>query len=132
MDEHTKRRLFWGFVSTWLSKLASSIIQFVQIPVLFHFWSLRLNGEWMILTAIPSYLSFSNIGFGSVAGNEMTMLMAREDKDGALSVFQSCWWLISLLMGITGLLMCAALYYLPVAQLLHLSTIDDHDARMIL
>ncbi|HVG26531.1 MAG TPA: lipopolysaccharide biosynthesis protein [Acidobacteriaceae bacterium] len=132
MDEHTKRRLLVGFITTWLSKLASSIIQFVQIPVLFHFWSIQMNGEWMILTAIPSYLSFSNIGFGSVAGNEMTMLMARGEQETALSVFQSCWWLISIVLGITGVIMCGALYFLPVARLLHLSTIDDSDARWVL
>ncbi len=132
MDEQTKRRLFVGFITTWLSKLASSIIQFVQIPVLFHYWSLQLNGEWMILTAIPSYLSFSNVGFGSVAGNEMTMLMARDDQDAALSVFQSCWWLISLVLGLTGALMCVVLYNLPVADMLHLSSVDNHDARLIL
>jgi O-antigen/teichoic acid export membrane protein len=132
MDEHTRRRLFVGFLTTWISKLASSIIQFVQIPVLFHFWSIQMNGEWMILSAIPSYLSFSNIGFGSVAGNEMTMLMARGEQDAALSVFQSCWWLISLVLGLTGAAMCVALYSLPVADLLHLSSISNSDARWVL
>ena len=132
MDERTRKRLFVGFLTTWLSKLASSIIQFVQIPVLFHYWSIQMNGEWMILTAIPSYLSFSNIGFGSVAGNDMTMLMARGEQDAALAVFQSCWWLISVVLGITGVLMCLLLYSLPVARLLHISTINDSDARWIL
>ena len=132
MDERTRNRLFVGFITTWISKFASSIIQFVQIPILFHYWTIQMNGEWMVLSAIPSYLSFSNIGFGSVAGNEMTMLMARQEKDAALGVFQSCWWLISLLMGLTGAAMCVALYFLPVSKLLHLSTIDDHDARWIL
>jgi len=40
----------------------------------------------------------------------MTMLMARKDQDGALRVFQSCWWLISLMLGVTGALMCVALW----------------------
>ena len=129
MDERTRNRLFVGFITTWISKLASSIIQFVQIPILFHYWTIQMNGEWMILSAIPSYLSFSNIGFGSVAGNEMTMLMARGEQDAALSVFQSCWWLISLVLGVLGIAMCAALYFLPVADLLHLSSIGNTDAR---
>jgi len=132
MDERTRNRLFVGFITTWLSKLASSIIQFVQIPILFHYWTIQMNGEWMILSAIPAYLSFSNIGFGSVAGNEMTMLMARGEQEAALSVFQSCWWLISIVLGVTGAAMCVALYLLPVADLLHLSSIDNSDARWIL
>lgn len=132
MDEATRKRLVVGFLTTWVSKLASTVIQFVQVPVLLHFWSLTLNGEWMILSAIPSYLSFSNIGFGSVAGNEMTMLMARGEQDAALAVFQSCWWLITLLMALAGLLMSAAIYWLPMSQLLHLTAISNQDARYIL
>ena len=91
MDSSTKRRLFLGFVSNWVGKLASTIIQLVQVPVFLHFWSVPLYGEWMIVNSIPAYLSFSNIGFGSVAGNEMTMMVARDDREGALRVFQSCW-----------------------------------------
>lgn len=132
MDERTRNRLFVGFITTWISKLASSIIQFIQIPVLFHYWTTPLIGEWMILSAIPSYLNWSNIGFGSVAGNEMTMLMARQEQEAALSIFQSCWWLISIVLGVTGAVMCVALYTLPIADLLHLSSISNSDARWIL
>ena len=49
MDERTRNRLFVGFITTWISKLASSIIQFVQIPVLFHYWTTPLIGEWSLL-----------------------------------------------------------------------------------
>ncbi|HTV07914.1 MAG TPA: lipopolysaccharide biosynthesis protein [Candidatus Aquilonibacter sp.] len=62
----------------------------------------------------------------------MTMLMARGEQEAALSVFQSCWWLISIVLGVTGAAMCVALYLLPVADLLHLSSIDNSDARWIL
>jgi hypothetical protein len=61
-------RLLLGFLSNWLNMLASTIIQFVQIPVFLHFWSTPLYGEWMVVNSIPTYLSFGNIGFGTVAG----------------------------------------------------------------
>jgi O-antigen/teichoic acid export membrane protein len=132
MDGSTKRRLLLGFISNWLSKLASSIIQFVQIPVFLHFWSTPLYGEWMVVNSIPTYLSFSNIGFGSVAGNEMTMMVAREDREGALRVFQSCWWLIAIICTFTILLLSGALYYLPAAHLLKLNHIGETDAKWII
>jgi len=78
---------------------------------------------------VPTYLSFSNIGFGSVAGNEMTMLMTRDEKDAALGVFQSCWWLISLMMGATIAAMCGVLYFLPVARLLNLTLLSEYDVK---
>jgi O-antigen/teichoic acid export membrane protein len=129
MDDRTKRRLFVGFATTLVSKAASTVIQLVQVPVLMHFWGRSMFGVWGILTAIPTYLSFSNIGFGSVAGNEMTMLMARGEQDAALGVFQSCWWLISLVMGATVAAMSGVLYFLPVGRLLNLTLLSEHDVK---
>ena len=116
MDYSTKRRLFLGFLSNLISKFAASIIQLVQVPVFLHFWSVPLYGEWMIVTAIPTYLSLSNMGFGNVAGNEMTMMTARGDRKSALGVFQSCWWLISIVCSGVMVVLGAALYFFPVAE----------------
>src|ERR1700686_472802 len=113
MDSSVKRRLTPAFISNWLSKLASTIIQLIQVPVFLHFWSVPLYGGWMIINSIPAYLSFSNVGFGTVAGNEMTMLVARDDREGALRVFQSCWWLIAIICTATIVLLSGTLYYLP-------------------
>jgi O-antigen/teichoic acid export membrane protein len=132
MDDRTKRRLLVGFATTLVSKAASTVIQLVQVPVLMHFWGRAMFGVWGILTATPTYLSFSNVGFGSVAGNEMTMLMARGEQDRALGVFQSCWWLISLVIGATMAAMSAVLYFLPVGQLLNLSQLSEHDVKWVL
>ena len=96
MDGSTKRRLLLGFIVNWIGRLAATLIQLIQVPVFLHFWSTPLFGEWLILNSIPAYLTFSSIGFGNVAGNEMTMMVARNDREDALRVFQSCWWLIVL------------------------------------
>lgn len=132
MDTSTKRRLVLGFISNWISKLATTIVQLVQVPVFLHFWSVPLYGEWMIVTAIPSYLNVSNFGFGNVAGNEMTMMTARGDRDGALRVFQSCWWLITFICSACIVLLALALYYTPAAKLLKLHAIDATDTKWII
>jgi len=132
MDDRTKRRLFVGFVTTLVSKAASTVIQLVQIPVLIHYWGETTLGVWLILSGLPTYLSFSNVGFGSVAGNEMTMLMARKEQDAALGVFQSCWWWISLVMGLTGAGMSVALWLLPMGRLLNVKSLSEHDVSWVL
>lgn len=132
MDSSVKRRLTLGFISNWISKLASTIIQLVQVPVFLHFWAVPVYGEWMILNSIPSYLSFSNIGFGSVAGNEMTMMVAREDRQGALRVFQSCWWFIAMICSAVIALLSIVLYYIPAARLLKIHNINPSDAKWII
>lgn len=132
MDHSVKRRLTLGFISNWISRLASTIIQLVQVPVFLHFWAVPLYGEWMIVNSIPSYLSFSNIGFGSVAGNEMTMMEAHGDREGALRVFQSCWWLIAIICTVVIALLSGALYYIPAAKLLKLHNMSPSDAKWII
>src|SRR5271154_1753945 len=132
MDVSTKRRLMLGFLTNWEGKLSSTVIQFVQIPVFVHFWSVPLYGEWMIVNSIPAYLSFSNVGFGSVAGNEMTMLVARDDRAAALRIFQSCWWLIAIICTATIVLLSGTLYYLPASRLLKLTTLGESDTKWII
>jgi O-antigen/teichoic acid export membrane protein len=132
MDSSTKKRLLLGFLSNWIAKLASTVIQLVQVPVFLHFWNVPLYGEWMIVSSMPAYLSFSNAGFGSVAGAEMTMLVAGDDREGALRVFQSCWWLIALICGAVILILSGALYLLPSGFFSRFSSIGESDARWII
>jgi O-antigen/teichoic acid export membrane protein len=121
-----------GFASNWFGKLASTIIQLIQVPVFFHFWATTVYGDWLIVTAIPTQLSFSTIGFGNVASNEMTMLVAGGDREGALRVFQSCWWLISIVCVVVGLLLVPVLYFVPVASVLPIRAISQSDAKWII
>ena len=132
VDGGTRRRLLLGLASNWVSRMAGSIVQLVQVPVFLHFWSVSLYGDWLLVNAIPSYLSFSNIGFGSVAGNEMTMLMGRKDQAGALRVFQSCWWLIVLLCGAVTFVFAGVLYVLPLSRWLNLTAMSPSDAKWVI
>ena len=131
MDNAQRRRMALGFLSNWVSRLAGTLIQLVQVPVFLTHWSAPVYGEWIAINAIPSYLSFSNIGFGSVATNEMTMLMGREDREGALRVFQSCWWLIALICATTILLLAGAVLVVPT-RWFGFSMISATDTRWIL
>ena len=132
MDNATRKRMTLGFLSNWVSRLVGTLIQLIQVPVFLHFWSLPLYGEWIAVNAIPSYLSLSNMGFGSVAGNEMTMLKARDDQEAALRVFQSCWWLISLVCAGTIFILGVVLFTLPVASWHVFKALSEADARWIL
>ena len=132
MDGPTKRRLLLGFLVNWIGRLASTIIQLVQVPVFLHFWNTPLFGEWMVVTSIPSSLGFTNAGFGTVAGNEMTMMVARDDRESALRVFQSCWWLISIICTTSIVLLSGTLRFIPAARLLKLAHISETDTKWII
>jgi O-antigen/teichoic acid export membrane protein len=132
MEGGIKRRLALGFASNWVGKLASTITQLVQVPLFFHFWAASVYGNWLIVSAIPTYLTFSSIGFGNVASNEMTMLNSAGNREGALGVFQSCWWLISIICAAVGMLLVLVLYLVPAASLLNIHAISESDTKWII
>jgi O-antigen/teichoic acid export membrane protein len=132
MERDVRRRLTLGFASNLINKLSTAFIQLVQVPVFLHYWTVALYGEWLILSSIPAYLSLSNIGFGSVAYNEMTMSIGAGDQDRALRVFQSCWWLIIALCSTAGITLGVALWVVPIADLLNFHQIGEDDTRWAL
>ena len=95
MSSGVRRRLFTGAGATALSPVITALVQVVSVPILLHFWGARLYGEWLIVSAIPSYLALSDMGFSTVAGNEMTMRVGARDYAGAIETFQSTWALVS-------------------------------------
>lgn len=115
-----------------MGKATGTIIQLIQVPIYFHFWATTVYGDWLIISAIPTQLTFTSAGFGSVAANEMTMLMAGGDREGALRVFQSCWWLIAFIGMAIGLLLVPVLYFVPVADLLNSHAISAVDTKRII
>lgn len=94
----------------------SIVAQLVSVPLFLHCWGIELYGEWLLLSIIPAYIAMSDIGFGSIAGTEMTLLFAAGEKTKALKVFQSTWTLIS---GISLLLLLSIAVVLPVVDVRH-------------
>lgn len=127
-----KQRLIHGIGAQAFSQLVSLIVQLCTVPLFIHFWGKSLYGEWVLLTTIPSYFSLSDLGFASAAGNEMTMRMARNDKEGTLQVFQSAWVLVSLLSLGACLLALVVVSLLPVHTWLKLQTISLQDVRVLI
>jgi O-antigen/teichoic acid export membrane protein len=133
MSTHSlKRRLIAGFGANTFSRLSTTLTQIFSVPVFLSHWGVHLYGEWILLNTIPSYLGLSDVGFGSVAGNEMTMLAAAENFEQALVVFQSVWVLTTVITSVVGLLLIAAVWFLPLGTWLHMHAISPPDAKLII
>src|SRR5271155_3693072 len=81
-----QRRLIAGFGANTFSRLSTTLTQILSVPVFLTHWGTHLYGEWILLNAIPAYFGLSDVGFGSVAGNDMTMLAAAGNFGEALVV----------------------------------------------
>lgn len=65
------------------------VIQLASLPLFLHRWDVATYGTWLMLSAIPAYLSMADVGMVSTAGNRMTMAMGRGDTRQANAIFQS-------------------------------------------
>jgi O-antigen/teichoic acid export membrane protein len=127
-----QKRLYRGIGATALGPLVTAVIQFGTVPLLLHAWGAAKYGDWLILSAIPSYLSLTNLGFGDASGSDMTMRVGVGDRAGALETFQSSWvLLLSLSAAVFSIAFCAV-WWIPWHHWLHLSDLSDHSAAAVL
>lgn len=127
----SRQRLLRGFAASAMTPVLAVFIQIVNVPLFLHRWGAATYGEWLILIAFPTYLLLSDLGFSSVAGNEMAMQVARGNRTLALAIFQSTRILITLASATMAAAAVIAVQFTPVVMWLHITHISRHDAKAI-
>lgn len=79
------------------------IIQLVSVPVLLGAWGVPMYGEWLVLSAVPTYVALSDLSFSSVAGNLMVMHEAAGRHTEAVALGRRLWSIITVMTGIAVL-----------------------------
>lgn len=132
MSNFLKRRLLQSAGATSLGPILTAFIQIVSVPIFLHFWGAKLYGEWLVLSALPVYFGLTDFGIGSVAGNEMTMLVAKGEKDSAIEVFQSTWLLTTCLSLAFSSILAVGIWLLPAEKWLKLAILSRGQVIAIL
>lgn len=132
MNSNLKNRLLRGFGANGLSQIVTVVIQIVSVPIFLQSWGQELYGEWLIISAIPTYISMSDIGFTTAAANDMTMNVARGEKSSALEVFQSIWLLISFISFIIIITATSIVYLFPVSNWLNLTELNQSEVKGVI
>ena len=131
MSRSVRGRLVRGFGANAFGNVLTILIQLVSVPVFLRFWGTQVYGEWLVLSAVPYYVAMSDLGFGSVAATRMTMEVARDDRSGAVTTFQSAWVFISATSLALALVSAVSLPVLPVERWFHLVTLSHGQATLI-
>ncbi|HTC61369.1 MAG TPA: hypothetical protein VK709_00875 [Candidatus Saccharimonadales bacterium] len=127
-----RQRLMRGLGASALGPVVTAIIQLGSVPILLHVWGVARYGDWLLLSAIPSYLTLSDLGFGDASGSEMSMSVAANDRDRALETFQSSWVLVSIVSFVSLLLASVIAWQIPWQKWLRLSTISSPQAAAVM
>lgn len=114
------------------SQAVTFVIQLGSVPLLIFLWGIETYGVWLILTAIPTYLAFSDFGFTFIAKNDMAMHVSADRRDDALVTFQSILALLLLVIVSAGLLLFAVLAWVPLADWLNLGGERGDTAILVL
>ncbi len=106
--------------------------QLVTVPIFLYFWGKELYGEWLLLSTIPAYFAMNDVGFSHAAATEMTVLVAREERESALEVFQSIWVLVNATSLLLLMAAATALIWMPVDDWLNITHLGHHGSALIL
>ncbi len=107
-------------------------IQTATVPIYLCFWGRQLFSEWVVLTAIPAYLTFTDFGFSVVASNEMAVRAGGGDRRAALEAFQS---ILAAVVAILSVVFCVSVLLivaLPVDRMLQIRAMSPEAIRWTL
>ena len=125
-------RLLKGIGAQGFSQAVQIFIRLAEVPLLLTFWGTQLYGEWLMLSAIPAYLSIGDGGFATAACREMTIRGCAGDKTGVRAVFQSTWLLLVAVSFAAGLLAFGFVQAAPLEDWLGFSVMKGLEIKFIL
>ena len=83
------KRIYASVGANIFSQAITILIQLASVPIILSQWSLSVYGQWLMLTAIPSYFALSDLGFLTVIVNKMTILAGQKNHAKVKSLFHS-------------------------------------------
>ncbi|MBW6417904.1 oligosaccharide flippase family protein [Celeribacter sp. PS-C1] len=110
-------RLLTGTAANSVGKLWQLAIQLATIPILTYFWGVEGLGVWLMISTIPNYLAYSELGVGAAGVVEMTRLETLEKKAEARIVFNTTWIFLTGMTALVGVLIaCGTAVWFLLAQ----------------
>ena len=83
------RRLIFGMGAYSYAQVVTVATQLLSLPLFLSIWDVATYGDWLIISAIPSYLSLADAGITTAAANRMIGLFEKKEYENANIVFQS-------------------------------------------
>lgn len=120
-----RERLLRGAQAQVVAHAARVVAQVASVSVLIASWGLQRYGDWLLLSAIPTYLAFSDVGFTGAATNEMTMAAGRGDHERARVVFQAVSTALIAVLALLAIALPLIALLVPLAHLFNLSAMSE-------
>jgi O-antigen/teichoic acid export membrane protein len=109
-----RRRIIAGMGANSFGMAITIGIQLASLPLFLHYWDAATYGTWLILSAIPAYLSMADVGMVTAAGNKMTIAVGKGDITEANRIFQSAQAFMLVVCGVIGLFAVPFVIFAPL------------------
>lgn len=126
------KRLTLGMSGQAFSRAIYALNAIALVPILVKAWGLEGYGQWIAVTALASYMSYSNFGLVTTSANEIVMSAGRRDFDHARHTFQMAINLALYVVLPLVLLIVACAWLAPISRLLKLTSIGQFSAALII
>jgi O-antigen/teichoic acid export membrane protein len=115
-----------------INQAVVALSQIVVIPLLVAKWGLAGYGSWLLLTAIPTYLAISDLGFTTSAKSDMAMRVARGDTAGARVTASSVAALLAIALLLVGVVYFGLVFIVDWPGVLKLENVALGSAQSVL
>jgi O-antigen/teichoic acid export membrane protein len=89
-----KTRVVAGVAAHFYAQGVTILTQLATLPIFLARWSTEQYGQWIMLSAVPIYLTVADFGIVTAAGNMMSMHNARNETAEVNRVFHSSLFII--------------------------------------
>ncbi|MDF8334998.1 lipopolysaccharide biosynthesis protein [Novosphingobium cyanobacteriorum] len=124
------KRLGRSLLAQIYSQAVTIVCQLALVPLLLGVWGPERYGAWLVLAAVPTFLTFSDFGFTFVAKNEMTIAVSSGRKDIALETFQSVFSLINVIMPFLILAIILSILSFDLSRTLNISISSETEIKI--
>lgn len=108
-----KRNILKNSLASFFGKISVVLIRFLQVPIYILSLGVTDYGHWLVISSLPSWLAVSNLGFGSVAANEISMSVAAGDFKAANRVYSTTVFIISIITLLGTIVVTSVVLFLP-------------------
>jgi O-antigen/teichoic acid export membrane protein len=86
---NAKSRILSGVAAHIYAQGVTVMTQLGSLPIFLSRWTLNEYGQWLMIIAMPAYLTISDVGLLSAAGNLMAIHQARKETGEVNRIFNS-------------------------------------------
>jgi O-antigen/teichoic acid export membrane protein len=128
---HIGKAIAGNLLAGSLGRIINALTPLVLVPFMIRSWGLHQYGEWLILTAIPTYMMLSpDFGLSSAVVNQMAISITQGKRSEAISLYRTSWLFLTVMAACFVLIGITVAHWI-IWKPLGVTMLSNHAAEII-